>query len=230
MRVRNQFSGLIDERFSESYPFGFVSNEGETIIFMHGIIGDDWEGMDSRTIVGAIREVPSNETIRLDINTPGGFVFDAVSIYTALVQHDGAVIADITGAAESSGTIVASAADTIRISAAGFYTVHEAWTLALGNHREMTSMANRLRNVDRQIAGILQTRSGLTQTEIADFMQGDGPDGTTFTGAEAVEKGFADELIPLKGPPVERNSARKAPVGLKRRALAAQMALRRRAA
>lgn len=169
-------------------------------IYVHDVIGDPFDGMDSASLVPVIDKNRGRQIV-LNINSPGGSVFDAISIYSSLAEH-GNVRADISGMAASAATIIASAADNIRIATSGIYWIHQAWTIALGNAAEMEDIAKALHSIDGEIADLLSTRSGTSSDEIANLMQGEnGADGTRFTGKEAVAFGFADELIPLKGKP-----------------------------
>lgn len=175
-------------------------SEDVLTIYVHDVIGDPFDALDSASLVPIIDKNRDRQIV-LNINSPGGSVFDAISIYSALAEH-GNVRADISGMAASAATIIASAADHIRIATSGVYWMHSAWTIALGNATEMEDIAKALRSVDGEIADLLSTRSGTTVEEIANLMQGDnGADGTRFTGRETVDFGLADELIPLKEKP-----------------------------
>ena len=215
MKMQNRFQNEI--RASQSFeegPFFLISDsEDDLRIFAHGIVGDRDDMLDSQSVVKTILE-NRGRPIVLDINTPGGAVFDAVAIYTALVEHDATVRADITGKAESSGTILVSAADSVRIAQAGLFTVHQAWTgfVSIGNKRQIRQESEEvyglLDKVDDEISQILADRSGRPKDEIDALMAGkDGSDGTSFTGSEAVEMGFADELIPNKKRPETRGTS-----------------------
>ena len=208
------------------------SDESITV-YVHDVIGDPAEGLDSRSLVPIIDQNHDRQLI-FNINTPGGSVFDAISVYAATVLH-GNVRADITGMAASAGTILASGANSIRIASSGVYWMHEAWTafVMMGNARELESIVSEitptLRMIDGEIADIISTRSGQDISKVAEMMAGvDGSDGTKFTGKEAVDLGFADELIPLQGPPEERHEPEQDIV--KRTYLDMVVAHRRRAA
>lgn len=186
----------VRETIKPNLAFNATARDDELLVLVHGVIGDDLDSLDSASLVSAVNEF-DGATIRLDINTPGGSVFDAMSVYNALVQSRADVIADVTGTAFSAGTIVASAADTIRIAAGAQWMIHRAWAMALGNAPAMREAADMLERADDQIANLLAERSGNSVESISSWMSGS-IDGTTFTGSEAVGHGFADELIPLK--------------------------------
>ncbi len=200
MQVFHNFLASVGDDVKSSIKpnlaFNATKSDDELLVLVHGVIGDDIDALDSASLVSEISGF-SGSRIRLDINTPGGSVFDAMSVYNALVQTRADVIADVTGTAYSAGTIIASAADTIRISAGAQWMIHRAWAMAMGNAPAMHEAAEMLERADEQIAALLAERSGNTFESIVSWMSG-AIDGTTFTGEEAVSRGFADELIPLK--------------------------------
>lgn len=184
------------------------SEADETIIDIHDVIGDDWVELGSQSLVPMIRDIET--PIRLSIDTPGGSVFDAVAIYQALVQHPHKVTADIMGMAASAGTIITASADHVRIAQAGTFMLHRAWAVVAGNSAEMRVTADLLDKVDLELDAVLSKRSGVSVEDIRQLSIGeDGSDGTWLTGTEAVEKGFADELLPTKSKPAQPSDSVK---------------------
>jgi ClpP class serine protease len=72
---------------------------------------------DAESILRAIRETPPGRAIEIVLHTPGGLVLAAQQIAAALAAHDGRVIAVVPHYAMSGGTLIALAADEIRIDA-----------------------------------------------------------------------------------------------------------------
>ncbi len=224
MRMKNRFQSVSLSQLKvacEGMPgMGFaVHNEAdEMVIHVMGIVGDYFDGLDSATLVPEIRAA-KGRPITMILDTPGGNVFDAVAIYSTLVQHDAPVRADIVGQAASAGTILTASADNIRIAPAGEYILHSAWSgaMLMGNARELEEqvkgvavLIERLKKVDVELDQVIALRSGLTLEEVQELSIGpEGADGTTFTGTEAVEKGFADELLPRKEKPAGSTAAAK---------------------
>ena len=71
-------------------------------------IGGWWDGVDAATMVRDIRDLDVDE-IRLNINSGGGSVFDAVAILNALRQHPAKVVANVLGLAASAAFATPSA-------------------------------------------------------------------------------------------------------------------------
>ncbi len=70
---------------------------------------------DSEAVIRAIRSTPPGETIALILHTPGGLVLAASQIAMALKRHKGRKIVIVPHYAMSGGTLIALAADEIRM-------------------------------------------------------------------------------------------------------------------
>ena len=192
--------------------FTKCKNEDEEVTTFNvtGVIGDDWDGLSSQEMVPEIQSTKTDIVMRM--NTPGGFVNDALDIYDALMSHTKNVRIDIVAEAWSAGTILAAAGDEVRIAPAAKYGIHRAWggMLVVGNSDEMENQMKQmesyreyLQTLDIEIARMVAERSGNTLKQVHSWMIGpDGCDGTEFVGKEAVEAGLCDALIEHKEKPI----------------------------
>ncbi|MEB3774271.1 MAG: ATP-dependent Clp protease proteolytic subunit [Desulfurococcales archaeon] len=73
---------------------------------------------DSEAVLRAIRTTPKGQPIALILHTPGGLVLAASQIARALKRHEGKKIVIIPHYAMSGGTLIALAADEIRMDPA----------------------------------------------------------------------------------------------------------------
>lgn len=178
----------------------------ETVFNVSGVIGDSWEGLSSQQMVPEIMNTKGD--IRLRLNTPGGFVNDALDVYDALMSHPHKVTGDIVAEAWSAGTILCAGCDEVRIAPAAKYGVHRAWggALNIGNSEELQQQMNQmsayiksLEKLDIEIARMIADRTGHKLKQVHEWMIGpDGVDGTEFIGQEAVEAGLVDSIIERK--------------------------------
>lgn len=172
-------------------PAKMVRNDAtnEATIYIYDAI-DAWWGIAAKDVATDIAALRPDATLRVRINSPGGDVFEARAIRTAIQQHPGRTIAHIDGLAASAATTIADAADEIEIAPGGFYMIHNAWTLAMGNKHDMLGAAALLDKVDAAIRADFATRTGKTDAEITAWMDAE----TWFTAEEAVTNGFAHRL------------------------------------
>ncbi len=73
---------------------------------------------DSEAVIRAIRTTPKGQTIALILHTPGGLVLAASQIARALKKHEGKKIVIVPHYAMSGGTLIALAADEIKMDPA----------------------------------------------------------------------------------------------------------------
>lgn len=144
-------------------------------------------------------------SILLRINSPGGDVFDGLAIYNALLAHDAKITTVVDGLAASAASFIALAGDTVQMHESAMAMVHRAWGLAIGNEADMTDMADTLRKIDAQLAGIYAKKTGGSVEEMLAMMAGES-DGTWFTAEEAKAAGMIDEVLAGEAAGGKRNS------------------------
>ena len=171
-----------------------ADKEGERTISVYDVIGHDYwtgEGVTAKRISGALRALGKG-AITVNVNSPGGDMFEGLAIYNLLREHDGEVTVKVLGLAASAASVIAMAGDKVQIARAGFLMIHNAWVMAVGNRHDLSDLAATLKPFDDAMAGIYAARTGKDAKAMAKLM-----DSETWIGGEtAIEDGFADELLP----------------------------------
>lgn len=164
----------------------------DSVISIYDPIGFDWtgEGVTAKRIAAALKKIDGDVVV--NINSPGGDVFEGIAIYSLLREHEGEVTVRVLGSAFSAASVIAMAGDTIQIARPGFLMIHNVWMLAMGNRNDLRKAADVLEPMDRALADLYAARTGLAREDIAKMMD----DETWLGGSDAVERGFADELLP----------------------------------
>lgn len=129
------------------------------------------------------------EIIRLNINSPGGDVFDGIAMYNDLVDHPARIEVNVTGLAASAASLIAMSGDRVVMAANAFMMIHNAWGLTIGDRNDHREVADLLEKIDGALAGTYADRTGLATSAISQMMDKD----TWLTAEEAIEQGFADE-------------------------------------
>lgn len=172
----------------------------EATVYLHGVIGDFFGAIDETEFVAALAGITAS-TIHLRIDSPGGDVFAARTMMTAISQHSAKVIAHVDGLAASAATGICAACDEVEISQGGGYMIHNAWSVAIGNKTDMRKTGDLLDKIDVGLVNDYARRTGQTPQQIAQWMN----DETWFTADEAVANGFADRAIDVVGERASRN-------------------------
>lgn len=164
--------------------------EGDATLWLYDVIGADaWGGVDAARFVQDVATI-SAPVIHLRINSPGGDVFDARAMSTALRAHPARIVAHIDGLAASAASYVALAADEVEISDGAFLMIHNAWGVVLGNRHDLLEMALTLEKIDASIAADYQRKSGQDPATVQRWMDAE----TWFTAQEALAVGLVDRV------------------------------------
>lgn len=133
-----------------------------------------------------------NEDITLEVNSNGGLVTVGSEIYTALKNYEGHVTVEVTGMAASAASVAIMGADTVKMSPTAQIMIHKALlTRASGNSDDLEKAVNALKSSDQSIVNAYVSKTGLSEDEIFEMMKNE----TFMSANEAIEKGFADELM-----------------------------------
>lgn len=181
---------LINDNAAKPRSWSLNAVGDEATLYIYDVIGGMFGGVDAEEVA---RELAASEasTIHVRINSPGGDVFDAVAIATALRQHPATVVSHIDGVAASAATSIAITGERVEIADGGMFMIHNAWTLALGNRHDMLDTASLLEKVDGNIQRAYAQRSGASAEQVTEWMDAE----TWFTADEALEAGFVDAVV-----------------------------------
>ena len=172
-------------------PMAAEADDPNTVS-IYDVIGEDWwtgGGFTAKRMAAALRSIGTKD-LTVKINSPGGDMFEGIAIYNLLRDHPAKVTVEVMGWAASAASIIAMAADEIRMGLGTFMMVHNAWGVVVGNRHDMRAGADLFDGFDSAIADIYEARTGMDRKAIVKLM-----DAETFMGpSEAVANGFADAV------------------------------------
>lgn len=191
--VRSDISTTALRRWSPDLVSAQTGADDDATISILDPIGSDMfgDGVTAKRISGALRAI-GQRPVTVNVNSPGGDVFEGIAIYNLLREHAQPVTVNVLGLAASAASIIAMAGDTVRIGKAGFVMIHNSWVLAMGNRHDLREVAEWLEPFDAAMAQVYADRTGGNLAEITRMMDAE----TWIDGARAIERGFADELLP----------------------------------
>lgn len=164
----------------------------EATIYIYDVIGMDFwtgEGITAQQFAKDLDSIKAS-TINLRINSPGGDAFEARAMVTAMARHPATFNAYIDSVAASAATGIAANCAKVEMAPGSLYMIHNAWTFAMGDKRDMTSTANLLAQIDGFIAKDYANKSGAAIDQITAWMDAE----TWFDPEQAVSAGFADAI------------------------------------
>ncbi|HLR42992.1 MAG TPA: head maturation protease, ClpP-related [Pseudogracilibacillus sp.] len=144
-----------------------------------------------------MKSIKEDEDITLEINSYGGDVFLGIDIMNSLRSHQGKVTVIVTGIAASAASIIAMGADEIKMYSNTQLMIHNAWTFAVGNAKELRKVADDLESIGESVLASYTHRVDAdTVTKLLD-------EETYMSASKAKEYGFIDEIVDVDAEAVE---------------------------
>lgn len=160
-------------------------------IRMYGPI-DSWGGfwgISTKDVGQVLDALPDSVTqVILRINSPGGEVFEGISILNMLRAHKASVTAVVDGLAASAASVIAAGCDETVMSPGTQMMIHSPWTFTLGNAAELRKDADRLDGIESSLIEIYQAKAG--DADWSALLAEE----TWYTAAEAVDAHLADRV------------------------------------
>jgi ATP-dependent protease ClpP protease subunit len=147
-----------------------------------------WWGISAEMFAGELAQIKGD--IEVHINSPGGDVFDGITIYNLLAARKGGVTTVVDGLAASAASVIFMAGKKRLVSPGSMVMIHDALCMTIGNEADHLESARLLAKTSDSVAGIYATGGGKTSAEWRAVMVAEG----WFTAEEAVTAGIAHEL------------------------------------
>ncbi len=188
------------------YTMATVDGESAEIT-MYGDIVDqqptDWFGnpIEGQYIIESeflkdLEAVTGCKKLTIRMNSLGGDAGVSILVHNRLRElaaHGTELSCIVDGVAMSGGSLIMCACDTVRVNPSSIVMIHKCWVFMFGgfNADELRKVAESNDAWDKAQVSIYMRKSGIAEAEIVRMMA----ETTYMTGKEAVEKGFADELL-----------------------------------
>lgn len=178
--------------------------QGRAVIDIYGVIGEGQSAAGD--VLAGLRGLDA-EGLEIRINSQGGSAVDGVAIYNDLMTVAASRDVLITGQAGSAASIIAMAGDTIRMMDGAEFFIHNPWIDCAGDARFHRKIADELDRTASSMRRIYSARTGIPENEIQALMDNE----VLLTAQEALDLGFCDEIIPLRGRVFAARAVRSAP-------------------
>lgn len=190
LRAAWRAANHIDDRGAPSWRVTNVDSDTPRL-YVYDVIGG-WD-MDSSEFVKAVHALDA-DAVDLHINSPGGFVYDAVAMFEALDQHDAQVRVHVDGLAASAASFLAMVGHSVEIARGGRMMIHDAQMIAIGSPADLREAAALGEDVSNDIAEYYAARAGGKAADWRAAMIAT----TWYSAAEAVEAKLADRVAAKK--------------------------------
>jgi ATP-dependent protease ClpP protease subunit len=167
-------------------------------LYVSGMIGG--YDLDAQEFVQAVHALDV-KAIDLHVNSPGGFVWDTLSMYESLKSHKATVTAYVDGLAGSAASFLIQAADEIVMATGSRQMIHDAQIVAMGSPAEVREMADIGDAISDDIASIYAERAGGKPASWRKAMSAT----TWYSASEAVDAHLADRVATKQSGPDNRS-------------------------
>lgn len=161
----------------------------EATIRLYGSIGDEINGNEFAYVLAQIDN--QADVVNLRINSPGGSVYDGLSIVSAMLSMKARINVYVDGIAASMAAVIAVCGDTVYMMDFAKLMIHDPFIP--GDQ----ALSEKDKKGLQKITDILRTilsRRGNKEIDIAALMQKE----TWFSAQEALTEGLIDEIVSSK--------------------------------
>ncbi|MGN0794719.1 MAG: head maturation protease, ClpP-related [Aristaeellaceae bacterium] len=174
--------------------WNWVRNEdtGQRSLYLEGVIAQEsWFGDEITPAAFKSELNAGNQPITVHINSVGGDCVAASQIYTMLMDYPADVTVQIDGLAASAASVVAMAGTKVCMSPTALMMVHNPWTNASGDAKDMQKAIALLDEVKESIINAYEIKTGMDRQSLSDLMDTE----TWMNAYRAKELGFCDEVL-----------------------------------
>ena len=130
------------------------------------------------------------DRITVGINSYGGDISEGLAIYNALKRHRAKVVTRCDGFACSIASVVFMAGDERVMSDPSMLMIHNGWTVAAGNAKELRKAADDIEKLTEASVQIYLQSVSVEEAELRQLMDEE----TWIAADEAVDMGFATSM------------------------------------
>ncbi|WP_263863691.1 head maturation protease, ClpP-related [Lacticaseibacillus rhamnosus] len=142
------------------------------------------------------------QPVTFEINSPGGEVAAGSEISAAIQKYSGRTTSDVVGNAASAASLIALSADKVEMAPVAQLMIHRASSGVDGNVDALNSAAQALDSIDQALVDVYSTKTGMSPEDVYHLMVKE----TWINAKQAVEMGFADDIIDKSQAPVVTNA------------------------
>lgn len=196
MRVGREVASQMYPEAVEDKPWARVTevDKATARITIEGPIVE-FMGYSSRDFNRDVADISDNvKNVFVDINSPGGLVFDGFSIYNTIRELSATknVTTVVKGMAASIAGVIFLAADNrMMYSDTSMVMLHNSMGVAIGHAANIRKTVNRMEKIDERLVDIVHSVSNLERKDVVSALDAE----TWYSASEAKSNGMANEVV-----------------------------------
>ena len=179
--MRNKRYNMTTKRNGKTEARGHIDMKAQGTgaeLYLYGDIVDDeltaayFGGTCPQEIADFFAGLNPTTPLTIYFNSPGGDVFAGLAIHSIVKRHTGHKTGQVDGMAASIASVILMGCDEIVVNTGAQVMVHDPWTCAAGNSRDLRAVADDLDNAKESLLDVYmgKTRDGVTRETVADLM------------------------------------------------------------
>lgn len=157
-------------------------------LYLYGTIGDYWDGVTLDDVKNTVTAMDKSK-VTVYINSYGGDATEGVAIRNFLMTTFDQIDVVIDGIAASAASIIATCGQTLSMPTGTTYMIHNPWTIAFGNRKDLLKEISALESLETSYRNIYMDRFTGTEEELIQLMD----DESWLTADESQVLGFATQ-------------------------------------
>jgi len=185
-----------EKQRNKFWNFALADGSSAATLYIYGeIAADAWtawvdDDVYPKQFADELESLGDVTEINVRINSIGGEIFAAQTIYNLLKQHAATVTTYIDGLAASAASIIAMAADEVVMAGNAMLMIHNPFVYAGGDGDQLRAYADMADQLRDTIVTVYADKTGLPTNKLAELMQAE----TWMGAAEAQRLGFVDTI------------------------------------
>ena len=147
-------------------------------------------GVSASQFAEDFNAIKDKNEIIVYLNSPGGSVFDGLTIYNILSSVRDKLVIEVLGLAASAASVIALAGRELVMNSGTFLMIHNPLVATSGNAEGLRKDADVLDKIRNEILNIYTAHSNLSREELIAMMD----DETWLTAEDALKHGFASSI------------------------------------
>ena len=196
VNIRRSFYAMatVDNDTAEITMYGTIVEQVPRSWWTEEPIPGNYIVMDE--FLADLEQIKTCKNINIRMNSCGGDAGVSITIHNRLreLARDGVnLTCTVDGMAMSGGSLIMCACDTVKVNPSSIIMIHKCWSEIWGGYNadELRQAAEQADAHDKAQVAIYARKTKMSDTKILHMMG----ETTYMTGREAVEKGFADEVL-----------------------------------
>lgn len=196
VNIRRNFYAMatVDNDTAEITMYGTIVEQVPRSWWTEEPIPGNYIVMDE--FLADLEQIKTCKNINIRMNSCGGDAGVSITIHNRLreLARDGVnLTCTVDGMAMSGGSLIMCACDTVKVNPSSIIMIHKCWSEIWGGYNadELRQAAEQADAHDKAQVAIYARKTKMSDTKILHMMG----ETTYMTGREAVEKGFADEVL-----------------------------------